>query len=940
MADGNLTFDTKIDTDGFSKGVNTLKGNFNNLKTTVKGTGRAVDEAFSGKTSSKVIDLNGKIKQTEGQIKSLRAEMEKVANTPFTSKEASNLAGQIEKAEQQLISFLNQREQMETSMAKGIADLGLPEHGPEAMQGLYEANTEWQKLTSKIMQAESTLTQYEGKLHDVSQADAKVSTTGTEEYAKKEQKLQELTNRLDVYKAKLEETSQAEQKKASSANRASKSTDRLSSSMKKTTKTAIPLTKSILKLSSMFKLMLMRMAIRTTINAVKEGFENLAQVSPELNRNLSLLKSSLTQLKNSLATAFAPILNIVTPILNSFIQTITRAANAVAQFFAILGGQSTYKKAIEVQEDYVEGLKDTGKQAKKTAKDVRKSLTSIDDVNIISDGSSEAGAGGGGAGELTPDQMFDEVAVSAKFAEMIDSFKKKIGEIADVIKKSFTEGFESGLGEVNFDKIREHATGIKESLKGIFTDPDVKNAMTTWVKNVSYALGEVTGSFASIGSTIAELVLGSIDGYLDRNADFIREKLVSIFDIRGQSALILSNFMATLADIFSVFRSEEAKGIGSDLIAIFTNSFLELLELSAKFGKDLIEAMTKPITDNKDEIKEALNNLLSIVGDWTEDVKEFINDMFKSVQEAYDEHIAPALKNISDGFNKVFKSILDSYNEYLAPTLKNISDKMGELMDGPMGDMIKKVTELVSKVVGGISEIWNRTLAPFIAWVTRTFAPFFAVALENVTDVVYGLLGSVYSVIGSIIGIFSGLVDYIFGSFTGNWSRAWNGVRTIFKSVLDSLVGIAKTPINLIINLINGMLRGLQSGLNAAVKSLNKISVKIPKWVPIYGGSNFGINLKSVSLPKIPRLATGTVVPANYGEFAAILGDNKRETEVVSPLSTMKQAMKEALKESGSNNGGTTILKVYLEGKQVYQEVVKQNNQNTRRTGVNALVDA
>lgn len=45
----------------------------------------------------------------------------------------------------------------------------------------------------------------------------------------------------------------------------------------------------------------------------------------------------------------------------------------------------------------------------------------------------------------------------------------------------------------------------------------------------------------------------------------------------------------------------------------------------------------------------------------------------------------------------------------------------------------------------------------------------------------------------------------------------------------------------------------------------------------------------------LPALATGTVVPANYGRFAAILGDNKKEPEVVSPLSTMKQAVLEAL---------------------------------------------
>ena len=79
--------------------------------------------------------------------------------------------------------------------------------------------------------------------------------------------------------------------------------------------------------------------------------------------------------------------------------------------------------------------------------------------------------------------MFDEVAVDTKFSDMINRFKKKIGELATVIKDSFTEGFESGLGEVNFDKIKKHAQGIKESIKGIFTDPDAL-ANTGWLKNV------------------------------------------------------------------------------------------------------------------------------------------------------------------------------------------------------------------------------------------------------------------------------------------------------------------------------------------------------------------------------------------------------------------------------------------------------------------------
>ena len=82
----------------------------------------------------------------------------------------------------------------------------------------------------------------------------------------------------------------------------------------------------------------------------------------------------------------------------------------------------------------------------------------------------------------------------------------------------------------------------------------------------------------------------------------------------------------------------------------------------------------------------------------------------------------------------------------------------------------------------------------------------------------------------------------------------------------------------------------------------------------------------------MPRLATGTVVPPRAGEFAAILGDNKRETEVVSPLSTMKQALKEALAESGGSRDITVIMEV--DGRRFGQAVYKANNEEKQRVGV------
>lgn len=95
------------------------------------------------------------------------------------------------------------------------------------------------------------------------------------------------------------------------------------------------------------------------------------------------------------------------------------------------------------------------------------------------------------------------------------------------------------------------------------------------------------------------------------------------------------------------------------------------------------------------------------------------------------------------------------------------------------------------------------------------------------------------------------------------------------------------------------MIESLESTMDNVVRAVNRIIASINAT-----SSETGISLPYAQSEKftripIPKLATGTVVPANYGEFAAILGDNKRETEVVSPLSTMKQALIEALAESG-----------------------------------------
>jgi hypothetical protein len=148
------------------------------------------------------------------------------------------------------------------------------------------------------------------------------------------------------------------------------------------------------------------------------------------------------------------------------------------------------------------------------------------------------------------------------------------------------------------------------------------------------------------------------------------------------------------------------------------------------------------------------------------------------------------------------------------------------------------------------------------------------------------------------------LLDFITGVFTGNWKKAWNGVKTIFKSVFDGLVGIVKYPLNLIIDAINALIAGI-----------NKI--KLPNWGILGDYANKGINI-----PKIPKLAQGAVIPPNR-EFLAVLGDQKHGTNIEAPLDTIKQAVAEVLAQVnvGGGSNGRIEVPVIIDGREIARAV-------------------
>lgn len=146
------------------------------------------------------------------------------------------------------------------------------------------------------------------------------------------------------------------------------------------------------------------------------------------------------------------------------------------------------------------------------------------------------------------------------------------------------------------------------------------------------------------------------------------------------------------------------------------------------------------------------------------------------------------------------------------------------------------------------------------------------------------------------------------------------GLKEKVLKIFNSVKNAVKTPINMILGFVESLANGIIKAINFAIGALNNLSITVPDWLKYVpglsdiAGKKFGFNIPELEQVSIPRLATGTVVPPNR-EFMAVLGDNKREPEIVSPVSTMKQAVLDAILEAGGigTQGGETNLHLTVE---------------------------
>lgn len=192
------------------------------------------------------------------------------------------------------------------------------------------------------------------------------------------------------------------------------------------------------------------------------------------------------------------------------------------------------------------------------------------------------------------------------------------------------------------------------------------------------------------------------------------------------------------------------------------------------------------------------------------------------------------------------------------------------------------------------------------------------IAKNYVTNLFVILKDAVSGSVDAFVRVWQGIIEFISGTFSQDWEMAWTGIKDILAGVLNGIITLFENATNLCRNNINSILDLMQE----------LTSFKLPDWL---GGFEFkGINIPRLDKIKLPRLATGAVIPPNR-EFLAVLGDQKQGNNIEAPESAIEAAVARGMAQYGGGNQ-TAILKI---GEQELGRIIfKLNKDQTQRVGI------
>lgn len=745
------------------------------------------------------------------------------------------------------------------------------------------------------------------------------------------------------------------------------------------------------------KFMFASFIIQGALSGAKEGMQNLSKYSKQTNADLSLLMSSLTQLKNSLATAFAPILTVITPVLNALIQKIITVVNAFGQLTASLAGQTTFVKAKKVNQDYAASLDKSSKKAKK----LQRTLMGFDEINKLDDKNSSSKNKGG----LSPSDMFETVKIPNKYKDLAKMLKDAWAQgdftkIGQMVGKKINEALEN----IPWDRIKKTCNKIAKSiatfLNGFIETVDWGLVGNTISQGLNTAFG-FANTFAknfhwdSLGKAVGDGINGAMEGL---DWDLIQE---TVRNVVGGIVTSINTFIKTTK--WNLVGKTIGNGLNTALEAVYTavTNFKW-----KKAGKALADAING-LFDTFDWAKAGKTLSNGIKG-----ILDFAITAIENVKwDKATKGVEKFFKNIdwSGIANRVFELIGAAFGG-LAAFLGGL---IGDAVKGAQKYFKKKIEECGGNIPKGILKGIKDGIKNIAKWIKdNIFKPFIdgfkkafgihspsTVMAEQGTHIISGLLKGLKDKIKDVLSWIAKLPGE-FKEKLGN-AREWlvgkgkdaitgikNGWNAVKKTNLLDHAAKIKNEIYEKIGDVKGkvtsrgkeVITGLKNGLDNNWKTMNNtlsnLPSKISKAIPnLYKTGknaiqNFADGFASVKI-KLPHISTTWnkhnlgnlsfstpsfslnwyakggfpdagemfVARENGPEMVGRIGNKNavaNNNQIVDAIRAgVFEAMVNALESFSSDKNQNTDVHIYLEGdsKKLFKVVRKEGQQYQKSTG-------
>lgn len=624
--------------------------------------------------------------------------------------------------------------------------------------------------------------------------------------------------------------------------------------------------------------MLSRMIIWRSINALimgsTEGMNNMVQASSKANAAMSQLQSGFTYVKNSIAAMLLPALQSILPVINKIIQAVAGLFNMLGALFAKFRGDSTFTKAVYVQQDYAKSLN----KSNKAAKDLKGTLAGFDQINLIQQQKDSGGTGG-----ADTSGMFKETSVESMLPTDVSKWMDKLKAAIKAgdwkgVGTVIAQGLNTAVSQLNgwIDKLRpkilKTVQDIVEAVNGFIENFNFRKLGNTLANGFNLAMKVVAKwlkgiKWSDLGKGIGDFINGFVEDWdAAATADVIEAKIGSVLDF-----------------LTGIIETTNWNEVSSKLQEMLEN--IDWESIAEKAWRLLIAALkaTQKIFYGINKGLGQPNEKMDILNDGKHDKIQLGGTV--SLETKDDE-----TKNLINWWEKTNADQWKTLRVDTAISQKNSTgdwDKTVEWWKNLKPENEKQIrlnTEGATLSLDNLREEWNS----FKEWWENTgIAKWFEekvqpwLTKEKWAEAGEGMkegIGEKWEAVvewWNTLGIVKWFRENVEPWFTKEkWTSAMDGVELAFKDVFKKAINAAISLMNKLINWVN-----------------EKMHITIDPLV-IGGKTIFaGVDKQLFTLKTIPLLAQGGLA---YGDTLARVGEYanaKNNPEVIAPLDKLQSIM-------------------------------------------------